>query len=128
MIPCQSDEMDEDHARQALRGAVIRLVILTISTDRKKPGPIAYFPLFLFSPVGIVLPQRREGESAKMETRKNLTKRKEIKKTQNISTRELSLPFSSCVLGFSFFLMSMVAFCFSGLIMPTLLFVLSKLD
>lgn len=127
MIPCQSDEMDEDHARQALRGAVIRLVILTISTDRKKPGPIAYFPLFLFSPVGIVLPQRREGESAKMETRKNLTKRKEIK-TQNISTRELSLPFSSCVLGFSFFLMSMVAFCFSGLIMPTLLFVLSKLD
>lgn len=38
-----------------------------------------------------------------METKRNLTKQKEIKKTQNNSTRELSLPFSSCVLGFSFF-------------------------
>lgn len=26
MIPCGADEPDEDHVRQALRGAVIRLV------------------------------------------------------------------------------------------------------
>lgn len=117
MIPCQSDEMDEDHARQALRGAVIRFVILlkhnTISANRKKPGPIAYFPAF-FPTVGRVLPQRREGKAARTEMKMILTKRKEIKKTQNNSTRELSPPFSSCVIVFPFFVCQRPHFVFQA--------------
>lgn len=67
MIPCQSDEMDEDHARQALRGAVIRLVFLlkhnTISTNRKKARANRLFsPLFVFA----------SGESSPTEKRRGI--------------------------------------------------------
>ena len=67
VIPCQSDEMDEDHARQALRGAVIRLVFLlkhnTISTNRKKARANRVFsPLFVFA----------SGESSPTEKRRGI--------------------------------------------------------